>query len=385
MIIYWWIMNLAVDILKEFFYFLMEASPYMLLGFFVAGLLKAFLPDDFVKKHIGSGKKSGILKASAFGIPIPLCSCGVVPAAAGIRKQGGGKGSVVSFLVSTPETGVDSIAITYAMLGPVMAVIRPTAAFISALFTGFLVHFFGGDKNDIQEGLSIKSNCSSCSCCGHSHSVNENNFSNLKNHNHSFLVQNKENFNNSWYLKLKNAMKFAFIDLISDISLWFIIGVFFAAIISVFVTPEMVQAVSDKNRFFVMAAMLGVSIPLYVCASSSTPIAAAFLMTGVSPGSALIFLLAGPATNAASFSMISKIIGKRSAVIYLVGVMVSSVISGIVTDWIFLNWPFSIFTSSNETISEPGFYIKLISTIVLSFFLVYPFISKTLKMIKNNN
>lgn len=378
-------MNLAVDILKEFFYFLMEASPYMLLGFFVAGLLKAFLPDDFVKKHIGSGKKSGILKASAFGIPIPLCSCGVVPAAAGIRKQGGGKGSVVSFLVSTPETGVDSIAITYAMLGPVMAVIRPLAAFFSALFTGFLVHFFGGDKYDIQEGLSIKSNCSSCSCCGHSHSDNENNFSNSKNHNHSFLAQNKKIFNNSWYFKLKNAMKFAFIDLISDISLWFIIGVFFAAIISVFVTPEMVQAVSDKNRFLVMAAMLGVSIPLYVCASSSTPIAAAFLMTGVSPGSALIFLLAGPATNAASFSMISKIIGKRSAVIYLVGVMVSSVIAGIVTDWIFLNWPFSIFTSSNETISEPRFYIKLISTIVLSFFLLYPFIAKILKMIKNNN
>lgn len=366
-------MNLIVDIIKEFFYFLMEASPYMLLGFFVAGLLKAFLPDDLVKKHIGSGKKSGILKASAFGIPIPLCSCGVVPAVAGIRKQGGGKGSVVSFLVSTPETGVDSIAITYALLGPVMAVIRPVAAFFSALVTGFLVHFLGNNKDDLTEETITQTTCSS-GCCSSLDHEKKNSF--VLNHPHEIFSLNNKKGPDSLSLKFKKGMKFAFIDLISDISLWFIIGVFFAAIIAVFITPEMVAAVSDKNRFLVMGAMLGVSVPLYVCASSSTPVAAAFLMTGVSPGAALIFLLAGPATNAASFSMVSKIIGKRSAIIYLLGIIVTSVIAGIVTDWIYFNWSFQILPSSVEIISEPGFYIKLISTMILSFLIIYPFIKK---------
>ncbi|MCB9480426.1 MAG: SO_0444 family Cu/Zn efflux transporter [Desulfobacteraceae bacterium] len=364
-------MNLAEDILREFIYFLMEASPYMLLGFFVAGLLKAFLPDDFVKKHIGSGKKSGILKASAFGIPIPLCSCGVVPAAAGIRKQGGGKGSVVSFLVSTPETGVDSIAITYAMLGPVMAVIRPVAAFFSALFTGFLVHFFDDKKGSAPGELTIHSSCGCSSGCCSSTAYEKNHIPVLGNCSDSNHLKN-ELKSDSLFMKFKRGMKFAFVDLISDISAWFLIGVFFAALIAVFITPEMVEAVTGQSFLFVMVIMLAVSVPLYVCASSSTPVAAAFLMTGVSPGAALIFLLAGPATNAASFSMISKIIGKKSAVIYLFGVIISSVIAGILTDLLYFYTKFQVLANSGEISSEPGFYIKLVSTVILSVLFAFP-------------
>lgn len=375
-------MSLIENIAKEFIFFLMEASPYMLLGFFVAGLLKVFLPDDFVKKHIGSGKKAGILKASAFGIPIPLCSCGVVPAAAGIRKQGGGKGSVVSFLVSTPETGVDSIAITYALLGPVMAVIRPVAAFFSALVTGFMVHFL--DKERISEKkISIEDTGCGCSsgCSGSQQS-----FIYIDNAHEDCGCSNNCNTKagGSFYARFKSGMRFAFVDLISDISLWFITGVVFAAVIAVFVTPEMVEAVSGGNRLLIMAAMLAVSIPLYVCASSSTPVAAAFLMTGISPGAALIFLLAGPATNAASFSMVSGIIGKRGAVIYLLGVILSSVAAGLATDWIFFRFGFTILPSPAETVAEAGFYIKVISSIVLSVLLVVPLFNDLKKRFEKN-
>jgi hypothetical protein len=369
-------MNLIENIGKEFIFFLMEAAPYMLLGFFVAGLLKVFLPDDFVKKHIGSGKKAGILKASAFGIPIPLCSCGVVPAAAGIRKQGGGKGSVVSFLVSTPETGVDSIAITYALLGPVMAVIRPVAAFFSAIVTGFMVHFFDKDKLVSANNLITDSGCG---CKNFDQSLVHIHES----HNHCSCSNGcKEDENNSFLSRFKMGMRFAFVDLIEDISLWFIIGVFFAAIIAVFVTPEMVEAVSGGNRFIIMGAMLAVSIPLYVCASSSTPVAAAFLMTGISPGAALIFLLAGPATNAASFSMISRILGKKSAVIYLLGVIITSTAAALATDWIFFKFGFEILSSSVQTAEEPGFYIKIICAAILSVLLVVPLFKNFKKKFK---
>jgi uncharacterized membrane protein YraQ (UPF0718 family) len=370
-------MEIIYEIIKSFVWFLMEASFFMLLGLFFAGILKAFLPDDLVRKHIGAGRKGGIFKASAFGVPVPLCSCGVVPAAAGIRKQGAGKGPVVSFLVSTPETGVDSIAITWALLGPVMAVIRPVSAFLTAVFTGTLVNIFDKDENQEFSGSQILSEKWECSsgCCTTPGDTNI--ILPMENDCGCSDVQSSDDSN---YIKFKKGMHFSFVDLVEDIAGWFIVGVLFAAVIAVFVTPEMVNAVSSKSPLLVMLLMLLISVPLYVCATSSTPIAAAFLMTGISPGAALVFLLAGPATNAASFSVISSIIGKKSAFIYLAGIVLSSLVLGLGTDYIFSATGYELSPVTGETEEGLGFFVQIVSTVILSVFLIYPFFKKVVNI-----
>ncbi|PID78360.1 MAG: hypothetical protein CSB21_00575 [Deltaproteobacteria bacterium] len=362
-------MEIIIKIMTSFGFFLMEASPFMLLGLFFAGLLKAFLPDDFVKKHIGAHKKWGILKASAFGIPLPLCSCGVVPAAAGIRKQGAGKGSVVSFLVSTPETGVDSMAITYALLGPVMAVIRPLASFATALFSGLVVDFFDKpeEERDTDSDDCFLDKCTD-SCCS-SNTENEKFFRMAES---CDCEINKE----SKALKFKKGMNFAFIELVGDIAGWFLAGILLAAIIAVFVTPEAVNAISSENPLLIMLLMLLVSVPLYVCATSSTPVAAAFLMTGISPGAALVFLLAGPATNAASLSVINSIIGKRATIIYLAGIIIFSMAAGLATDYLFSLTGYKLHVSAGDFEDGISFVVQVISALILGLVFIYPFYKK---------
>lgn len=144
--------DILLNIIMESWHILQDSAPYVLFGFFVAGLLKAFLPDDFAARHLGNGSTSNVIKASLLGMPLPLCSCGVVPAAAGLRNQGASKGSTSAFLISTPETGVDSIAVTYALLDPVMTIFRPLSAFVTATATGIMIN--GLDKKDEKPSLS---------------------------------------------------------------------------------------------------------------------------------------------------------------------------------------------------------------------------------------
>lgn len=288
---------------------LLDAAPFMLLGFLVAGLFKAFMPDDFVATHLGGNGFWGILKASVIGVPIPLCSCGVLPAAAGLRKQGAGKGAVASFLISTPETGVDSIAVSYALLDPVMAVARPVAGFFMALAAGVAVSLsekFGG--SDVSEGLAgakPDSVCTSSCCCGHRKPVKKS------------LVD-----------KLRAGMDFAFGDLLKDIGVWFFLGVLLAGTISALVPPDTIERFFS-NQLLSMALMFAMSVPLYVCATASTPIAAAFALKGISPGAALVFLLAGPATNAASLTVVTRLLGRRATTVYLVAIVIISFAAGI--------------------------------------------------------
>jgi uncharacterized membrane protein YraQ (UPF0718 family) len=287
---------------------LLEASPFVLFGFLVAGLLKAFMPDDFVVRHLGGNGLKSILKASAIGVPIPLCSCGVLPAAAGLRKQGAGKGPVASFLISTPETGVDSIAVSWALLDPVMTVARPVAGFMTAVAAGAAVSYaekFPARQSDeaaVEAGP--EASCPSSCCCGHSRPEKKN------------VVE-----------KLRAGLDFAFGDLLKDVGAWLFLGVMIAGAISVLVSPETIDRYLS-NEYLTMAVMLAISVPLYVCATASTPIAAAFALKGISPGAALVFLLAGPATNAASITVISRMLGKRATAVYLAAIVVMSFLAG---------------------------------------------------------
>ena len=306
-------MTLLEKVLFESWNLLCLSAPYMLFGFFVAGLLKAFIPDDFIARHLGKNTRSSLVKAALLGVPIPLCSCGVLPAAAGIRKQGAGKGATTAFLISTPETGVDSIAVTWALLDPFMAVLRPVSAFFSAMLTGQLVRVFDADPVEARSRQIPLQTIKPQSCgCGTSASPAK---PGLRS-------------------RFVSGMKFAFGDLYQDIAGWFFVGIGVAGLISVFVTPERVEQWLG-NPLVAILVMLVVGIPLYVCATASTPIAAALVLKGLSPGAAMVFLLAGPATNAAALSVIGRILGKKSTVVYLAGVMISAVIMGLCVDAIY--------------------------------------------------
>jgi len=286
------------------------------MGFVVAGLFRALLPGDMIAKHMGGRGIKGIFKASALGIPVPLCSCGVLPAAAGLRKQGAGKGPVTSFLISTPETGVDSIAVTYALLDPLMTVIRPLVSFVTAIAAGVSVAFFERFEKPVVVAPEARQAAGSCcgAACSSSVAIPEA---------PQPLIQ-----------RVRGGLRFAFSDLLADIGKWFFLGILLAGCISVFVSPDMLQQVAG-NEFLSMLMMLAISVPLYVCATASTPVAAALALKGISPGAALVFLLAGPATNAASLTVISRMLGKAATAVYLVSIIVISLVAGVLVNHLY--------------------------------------------------
>lgn len=308
-------MQIILGILTAAWHIFQQSAIYMLFGFFIAGILYAFIKTEKIARYLGKGNVQSVMLAAMVGIPLPLCSCGVVPAAAALKKQGASKGATLSFLISTPETGVDSIPITYALLDPVMTVIRPISAFITATVAGIVENFYG--KKEASTSVDQKQPAAG-SCCSQSGPESEN------------MLRGKESF----YDKMATGLKYAFGELMGDIGPWFILGVFLAGLIS-YLIPERFADAYLGNPFVAMPLMLIIGIPMYVCATSSTPIAAALILKGLSPGAALVFLLAGPATNMASLSMVSKLMGKRSLVIYLGAISACSLVLGFLTDLVY--------------------------------------------------
>ncbi|ASQ91089.1 hypothetical protein CHL67_09325 [Prosthecochloris sp. GSB1] len=325
---------------------LLESAPWMLLGFFAAGLFRAFLPADFIAKHLGGNGLSGVVKASAFGVPVPLCSCGVLPAAAGLKERGAGKGPVASFLVSTPETGVDSIAVTYALLDPLMTVVRPVVSFVTAIAAGMAVSFseqFGKRESPRASGADEAEACNggSCSCGGKK-------------------TPSKE----SAGVKFRSGMAFAFGELLGDIGKWFLFGVLLAGCITVLVPPDLMAGLAG-SEYLSMAAMLAVAIPLYVCATASTPIAAALALKGISPGAALVFLLAGPATNIASLTVVSRLLGKRAAGVYLLVIIVMSFAAGMLVNHLYGYLGLDITGWAQSGMHEENGVVEIFSALLL--------------------
>lgn len=313
------ILNIFIGILAECWEILVESAPFVLFGFLIAGLLKEFLPLDAVSRHLGQNKASSVLKASLFGIPLPLCSCGVIPAAIGLRKQGASKGATSAFLISVPETGVDSVAITWALLDPAMTVIRPIASFITATITGLLINQLPeqiGEEKPVAAGNAGHCSCSSSatSCCQGTPSP--------KSHPLGF--------------RLQSGLHYAFYELLSDLGKWLILGIVIAGIIA-YGVPDDFFLRYFNNELMSLLVMLGVGIPLYICASASTPVAAALVLKGLSPGAALVFLLAGPATNAATLTVVSRYLGKAATAIYVLSIAVCSLLIGWLTN-VFYAW-----------------------------------------------
>jgi hypothetical protein len=282
---------------------LLEMSPYLLFGFFVAGLLSIFIKPETVEHHLGGRGAGPVLKAAVFGVPLPLCSCGVIPVAASLRRHGAGRAATTSFLISTPQTGVDSIMVTLSLLGPVFAIFRPIVAFLSGLFGGALVNLFGFEKGAPPEALPV---CTAECCSG--------------------AVERSSRFT--------LALKYGFVTLPRDINRALIVGIALAGVISAAIPPNYLSSFLGGGVVS-MLIMMAVGIPLYVCATASVPIAAALIAKGVSPGAALVFLMTGPATNAATIATVWKIMGRRIAIIYLFAVAASALAAGLVLDGFF--------------------------------------------------
>ncbi len=292
----------------------LEAAPWLLLGLVMAGLLKAWLPEGLLQRKLGQGRFMPILKATLIGAPLPLCSCGVLPAAMGLRRSGASKSSTLAFMISTPETGPDSIALTYALLGPFMAVARPIAAIISALFTGLLNSLFAAREASVKAPLTLPVVGAPSACgCGEG----------------GCSAATVQKPSGAWQRSL-DGLRYAFTDILDDIWHWLLAGLALAAVVMTYLPPDTLA--SWGSGLPAMLMMLLIGIPMYICATASTPLAAAMVLAGVSPGTVLVFLLAGPATNLATMGVIQREMGRRSLALYLVGISVSSLLLGLATD-----------------------------------------------------
>jgi hypothetical protein len=344
------------QVLVDFWATIAAMSPYLLFGFFVAGLLSVLVSQRMVERHLGGRGFMPLLKATLFGIPLPLCSCGVIPVSMSLHKHGASKGSTISFLLSTPQTGVDSILVTYSLLGPVFAIFRPVAALATGLIGGVLVNMFGeqaGAEASSRESVSSSGQPTAgdpqpagekCHCCA------------------AKVTPAR---------KLLNGMRYGFISLPRDIGKSLLVGLVIAAFISAIV-PEGFFAERLGRGLPAMLVMMALGIPMYVCASASVPIAAALILKGISPGAAFVFLVTGPATNAAGLATIWSTLGRRTAIIYLLTIAACALAGGILLD--FLISSVAISHASHVHNMGPAL-IQHISAVVLLAVLGYAFLA----------
>lgn len=334
-------MEQLTSFIKNFIDLGAEASPWLLLGLLIAGLMKAWVPSKILSKHLGKGK-SAIIKAALIGAPLPLCSCGVIPVATELRRSGASAPATASFLVATPETGIDSVSISYALLGPIFAVYRPFAAIMSAIITGLLVssikeEYIKSPVADVKQSdspccaskqskeASLLSEPNVTSCCSSKAPIQEikiNAEASSCCSSNTATISKVPSIPSSafslFFEKTKMGIHYAATKLIDDIIIWLAVGLLFATIIRTFLPQEFL--LSYGSGLPAMLLMIVISIPMYICATASTPIAAGFIMAGLSPGTALVFMMAGPATNISTLGVIKNEMGGAVLIRYLLGV-----------------------------------------------------------------
>ena len=295
---------------------LAEMAPYLLLGFFFAGLLRAFVPESIYRKHLAPRTMKSVVKAALLGIPLPLCSCGVIPTSVGLRREGASHGACTSFLIATPQTGVDSIAATYSLMGLPFAVVRPVAALFTAMLGGWLVNRFAHEDEAVSERQSRQEEQAECHC-GHDHDH--------RGHCHAEAQ--------GFSTRLGEAMRYAFVEMLQDVGKWLVVGLLIAALITVAVPNEWLAALHDY-KLLNMLIVLAVAIPMYVCATGSIPIAVSLMAKGLTPGAALVLLMAGPAVNSASMLVIGKVFGRRTLWLYILSIVVGAMLFGLGIDYL---------------------------------------------------
>lgn len=294
-----------------------EMSPYILLGFIIAGLLHVFVKPSAMSRHLAGGGLKPVIKAALFGIPLPLCSCGVLPTAVALRRQGASKGATTSFLIATPQTGVDSIAATYSLLGLPFAILRPVAALIGSVLGGASVDRFARGADGETDAIVQDA------CC----------------------TPDDEYKGLGFGRKVIEAVRYGLVDMVASVGKWLVIGLIVAALITVLVPDELFVSLS-RYPLLAMGVMILVAVPMYVCATGSIPIAMSLMLKGLTPGVAFVLLMAGPAANFASVMILSRTMGRRATLIYVGSVVVTAVGFGLLID---LLLPASWFVPSSFT------------------------------------
>ncbi len=304
---------------------------YILFGLFIAGLLHEVVPDTLVSKHLGQDSIGSVIKATIFGVPLPVCSCGVIPIATSIKKSGASNGATLSFLISTPITGVDSILATYGMFGWLFTIYRVVTSMVISIVAGIFTNIFV-----VEESLKVEEHSSCCSSSSCSSKETKRGF--------SFV----------------GAMRYAFVTLLGDIARPLFVGLLIGALITV-VIPQNLSEILIDNSWLSYIIVITIAIPMYVCATASLPIAGGLILAGVSPGAAFVFLSAGPATNTVTIGVVKKMLGKRTLYIYLGTIIIGSVLFGMGLDYFMRDVPIKEMVSIDESASV----VAMVSSVVL--------------------
>jgi len=304
-----------MEILKEFVLNLISMansiSLFILFGLIVAGAINQIIPKDFISKHLGSNNISSILKATMLGIPIPLCSCSVIPMAKSLQTDGASSGAVSSFLISAPITGVDSLFATYSIFGWFFTIYRVISSIIIAIVVGIFQNII--DKANKRAIFSIKkpTNSPTLICNGNCCS--------------------RDNIKKRKKFSIWGIFDYAFNTLFRDIAKPLAVGLIIGALFTTFFPKELIENLISNN-YIAYFTILIVSMPLYICATSSLPIALSLILNGMSAGVAFIFLSAGPATNSVTMSLVAQMFGKRSLIVYIGTIAIFSILFGILLD-----------------------------------------------------
>ena len=282
-----------------------EMAPFLLLGFLLAGIIHVWIPNRLYIPKIAKPNLKSVVWAALFGVPLPICSCGVIPTAIALRREGASKGASVSFLISTPATGLDSILATYSLLGGPFALLRPIAAFATAIFGGVLTNFATRKEKEIPIALAQAQEC-------------------------------KTEKTKTFAQKMAETAKYGFVEMVGNVSKWLCIGLVLGALIAAFV-PNDFFLVLREHSLLCMLAVLLLAMPMYTCATGSIPLALALVAKGITPGAALVLLMAGPATSVASMLVVGKNFGRRALVAYLVSIAFGAMAFGFIVDTFFMD------------------------------------------------
>lgn len=351
-------MDIVIAFLENFMNMFIDMSFYIMLGLLFVGILNTYIKKESVLKHLGKENFSSVVKASAVGVPLPLCSCGVVPTAVELKKDGASNGAVVSFLVSTPQTGVDSILATYSLMGIVMAIYRPIAAFFSGIISGGVVDIFAKKE---QVKAEIEHHCCGCesehSSCSHESEAT-----------HCHCGCGCESETPTTKLgKLKRVFTYAYGSFLDEIAGHFMLGLLLATIISTFIPTDFFVNLGLDSGILSMLLMIIIGIPMYICSTASIPIAISLVGKGLSYGASFAFLFTGPVTNIASILVLSKALGKKITSLYIASVSLCSVFFGLLLDFLISKFDLTLFinTSVNSHSEEANIFNYIIAGIFL--------------------
>lgn len=333
----------AVDIfyrlIAAFWQLFLLSAPYLFLGLGIAVLIQRLLPLDFIQKKMGKNQWSDVFYGALLGVPLPLCSCSVIPGALTLYRKGASKAGVSSFLIATPESGIDSLAVTYALMDFPMTIFRPLFAFLSALGAGGAQLLFNTQNQEKVHESEVKS------CC----------------------AQKKES-TSGW----RKALGYVFTDLLGDISGGLLLGLFCGALIALFIPEDFFLHFSLwQGRFLIFL----LAIPMYICASASTPIAVAMVLKGLAPGSALIFLLLGPATNITNLIILKRELGTKTIVLNLLAIILVAFFAAVIVDYFYTGYPLNFKLKTFHQHSQATWW-QMVSSLIFGVLLVRVFLLK---------